>query len=90
LAAVPPVIRSLAGERHAVRVELAAELRLDVLTQLLCAIHLVGSSTGETLDRLGLTPLGRWVAVLVTKTYTRVLALGFTALDPALPDGIAR
>jgi len=40
--------------------------------------------------RYELTPLGRRVAVLFTKTYSRVLAPGFTALDPALPDDVAR
>ena len=33
-----------------------------------------------------LTPLGRRVAVLFTKTYGRVLAPGLILLDPKLPD----
>ncbi len=40
--------------------------------------------------RYELTPLGRRVAVLFTKTYSRVLAPGLAALDPALPDDVAR
>lgn len=40
--------------------------------------------------RYQLTPLGRRVAVLFTKTYGRILAPGLAALDPALPDDIAR
>lgn len=32
-----------------------------------------------------LTPLGRRVAVLLTKAYGRVLAPGLAVLDPALP-----
>ena len=35
--------------------------------------------------RYQLTPLGRRVAVLFTKTYGRVLAPGLAALDPRLP-----
>lgn len=42
------------------------------------------------LNRYQLTPLGRGVAVLFTKTYSRVLAPGLTLLDPALPDDLAR
>ena len=40
--------------------------------------------------RYQLTPLGRRVAVLFTKTYGRVLAPGLTALDPHLPPDLAR
>jgi hypothetical protein len=40
--------------------------------------------------RYQLTPLGRRVAVLFTKTYGRVLAPGLAALDLALPEDIAR
>jgi hypothetical protein len=40
--------------------------------------------------RYQLTPLGRRVAVLFTKTYGRVLAPGLVALDPALPEHLAR
>jgi hypothetical protein len=40
--------------------------------------------------RYQFTPLGRRVAVLFTKTYGRVLAPGLVALDPALPEGLAR
>ena len=36
--------------------------------------------------RYQLTPLGRRVAVLFTKTYGRVLAPGLILLDPKLPD----
>jgi hypothetical protein len=32
--------------------------------------------------------LGRRVAVLFTKTYSRVLAPGLTALDPRLPEDV--
>jgi hypothetical protein len=39
--------------------------------------------------RYQLTPLGRRVAVLFTKTYGRVLAPGLTALDPQLPAELA-
>ena len=39
--------------------------------------------------RYQLTDLGRRVAVLLTKTYGRVLAPGLTALDPDLPDDVA-
>jgi hypothetical protein len=40
--------------------------------------------------RYQLTALGRRVAVLFTKTYGRVLTPGLTALDPVLPEEIAR
>jgi hypothetical protein len=40
--------------------------------------------------RYQLTPLGRRVAVLFTKTYGRVLAPGFAMLDPHLPDQLAK
>jgi hypothetical protein len=39
--------------------------------------------------RYPLTPIGRAVAVLFTKTYGRVLAPGLALFDPALPDEIA-
>jgi len=38
--------------------------------------------------RYQLTPLGRRVAVLFTKTYQRVLTPGLTALDPCLPESV--
>jgi hypothetical protein len=38
--------------------------------------------------RYQLTGLGRRVAVLFTKTYGRVLAPGFSALDPSLPEDV--
>jgi hypothetical protein len=38
--------------------------------------------------RYELTPFGRRVAVLFTKTYGRVLAPGLALLDPALPDDV--
>jgi hypothetical protein len=34
------------------------------------------------------TSLGRRVAVLFTKTYSRVLAPGLTAIDPRLPEDV--
>ena len=40
--------------------------------------------------RYQLTPLGRRVAVLFTKTYGRVLAPGLAVLDPHLPDELSR
>jgi len=40
--------------------------------------------------RYALTPEGRRVAVLFTKTYGRVLAPGLALLDPALPEDISR
>jgi len=40
--------------------------------------------------RYQLTPDGRRVAVLFTKTYNRVLAPGLTHLDPHLPESITR
>jgi hypothetical protein len=40
--------------------------------------------------RYQLTPTGRRVAVLFTKTYGRVLAPGLVALDPTLPEDLAR
>jgi hypothetical protein len=40
--------------------------------------------------RYQLTPLGRRVAVLFTKVYGRVLALGLAELDPRLPTDLAR
>ena len=40
--------------------------------------------------RYQLTPLGRRVAVLFTKTHSRILAPGLVQLDPALPDEITR
>jgi hypothetical protein len=40
--------------------------------------------------RYQLTPLGRRIAVLFTKTYGRVLAPGLIVLDPGLPDEISR
>jgi hypothetical protein len=39
--------------------------------------------------RYQLIPFGRRVAVLFTKTYTRVLAPGLAALDPHLPDELS-
>jgi hypothetical protein len=38
--------------------------------------------------RYELTPVGRRVAVLFTKTYGRILAPGLALLDPAVPDEI--
>ena len=38
--------------------------------------------------RYQLTPLGRRVAVLFTKTYGRILGPGHVQLDPALPDDL--
>ena len=40
--------------------------------------------------RYQLTPLGRRVAVLFTKTYGRVLAPGLAALDPRLPAELVK
>jgi hypothetical protein len=40
-------------------------------------------------NRYQLTPLGRRVAVLFTKTYGRVLAPGLVQLDSALPGELA-
>jgi len=40
--------------------------------------------------RYQLTPVGRQVAVLFTKTYGRILGPGMAALDPALPDDLAK
>jgi hypothetical protein len=40
--------------------------------------------------RYQLTPVGRRVAVLFTKTYGRVLGPGLVAFDPALPDDLAK
>ena len=40
--------------------------------------------------RYQLTPAGRAVAVLFTKTYGRILSPGLALLDPQLPDGLAR
>jgi len=45
---------------------------------------LIGKLKGTR--RYQLTALGRRVAVLFTKTYSRVLAPGLTALDPRLPE----
>jgi hypothetical protein len=39
--------------------------------------------------RYRLTPHGRAIAVLFTKTYGRVLTPGLTAFNPALPDDLA-
>ncbi len=39
--------------------------------------------------RYQLTSLSRRVAMLFTKTYGRVLALGLSALDPRLPEDVA-
>jgi hypothetical protein len=44
----------------------------------------------EGSHRYQLTPAGRAVAVLFTKTYGRVLGPGLAALDPQLPEEIAR
>ena len=41
-------------------------------------------------NRYHLTPTGRSVAVVFTKTYGRVLAPGLALVDPGLPDEIAR
>jgi hypothetical protein len=41
-------------------------------------------------NRYRLTPLGRSVAVLFTKTYGRVLAPGLALVDPILPHNITR
>ena len=40
--------------------------------------------------RYALTPMGRGVAVLFTKTYGRVLSPGLALFDPNLSDGLAR
>jgi hypothetical protein len=40
--------------------------------------------------RYQLAPMGRRIAVLFTKTYRRVLAPGLAALDPRLPETVAR
>jgi hypothetical protein len=40
--------------------------------------------------RYQLTPVGRRVAVLFTKTYGRVLAPGLGVLDPRLPEDVTR
>jgi hypothetical protein len=40
--------------------------------------------------RYQLTPTGRRIAVLFTKTYGRILAPGLVALDPALPADLTR
>src|SRR5256886_8656518 len=48
---------------------------------------LIGKLAGTR--RYQLTALGRRVAVLFTKTYSRVLAPGLTALDPRLPEDIS-
>ncbi len=48
---------------------------------------LIGKLAGTR--RYQLTALGRRVAVLFTKTYSRVLAPGLTALDPRLPGDIS-
>jgi hypothetical protein len=39
-------------------------------------------------QRYQLAGLGRRVAVLFTKTYSRVLAPGLSALDPHLPEDV--
>ena len=44
----------------------------------------------EGTHRYQLTPPGRAVAVLFTKTYGRVLAPGLASLDPQLPGDLAR
>ena len=44
----------------------------------------------ESTHRYQLTPPGRAVAVLFTKTYGRVLAPGLASLDLQLPGGLAR
>jgi Mn-dependent DtxR family transcriptional regulator len=41
-------------------------------------------------QRYQLTPDGRRIAVLFSKTYTRVLLRGLTALDPHLPEDITQ
>ena len=41
-------------------------------------------------NRYLLTPKGRRVTVLFTKTYGRVLAPGLALLDPSLPEDVAR
>jgi hypothetical protein len=43
----------------------------------------------EGSHRYLLTPAGRAIAVLFTKTYGRVLSPGLALLDPQLPAGIA-
>ena len=48
---------------------------------------LIAKSAGTR--RYQLTSLGRRVAVLFTKTYSRVLAPGLSALDPRLPDDVS-
>jgi hypothetical protein len=40
-------------------------------------------------QRYELTDHGRWIAVFLTKTYTRILNPSLTELDPAIPDHIA-
>src|SRR5438477_3513418 len=49
---------------------------------------LIGKLAGTR--RYQLTALGRRVAVLFTKTYSRVLAPGLTATDPTLPADLAK
>jgi len=44
----------------------------------------------KTANRYELTPVGRRVAVLFTKTYGRLLAPGLALLNPALPDEITQ
>jgi len=41
-------------------------------------------------NRYQLTPLGRWVPVIFTKAYGRILAPVLTYLDPALPADLAK
>ena len=44
----------------------------------------------EHTHRYRLTPSGRAIAVLFTKSYGRVLGPGLTALDPRLPPELAK
>jgi hypothetical protein len=50
--------------------------------------RLIVKSPGR--QRYQLTPDGRRIAVLFTKTYSRVLLRGLTALDPLLPENISQ
>src|SRR5690349_10317173 len=48
----------------------------------------VFASTPFLLAHRRLTNLGRWVAVLFTETYGRILGPGLSAFDPHLPEEV--
>jgi len=75
------LMRSLFDDDYSSR-QATYDLRRLRRKQIICRI--------EGTHRYQLTPPGRAVAVLFTKTYGRVLGPGLASLDPQLPADLAR